>query len=163
MPVPAQITAAAAMFRQNGALLPKSFEGMTAEEWNRRPNQTTNSMLWLVGHVTWARGRTLHYLGVDWSKPWVNEFARGKDIGGVSHSPSPEEAAAGLKEVTAVLTAALESATVEMLSAPPPEKAPPSIDGTVGGIVSFMAYHETYHVGQAAYLSRWLGHPQIMG
>jgi uncharacterized damage-inducible protein DinB len=49
------------------------------------------------------------------------------------------------------------------LSAPPPEKAPPSTDGTLGGVISFLAYHETYHVGQAAYLSRWLGHAQIMG
>ena len=50
-----------------------------------------------------------------------------------------------------------------MLSAPPPAQAPPSIDGTVGGIVGFMAYHETYHFGQAAYISRWLGKPSIMG
>jgi hypothetical protein len=54
MPVPAQIAAAAAMFHQNGIFLPKSFEGMSAEEMNRRPNETTNCMLWLVGHITWA-------------------------------------------------------------------------------------------------------------
>jgi hypothetical protein len=26
-----------------------------------------------------------------------------------------------------------------------------------------MAYHETYHVGQAAYLRCWLGHKGLMG
>jgi uncharacterized damage-inducible protein DinB len=163
MPVAPQIAAAAAMFRQNGIFLPKSFEGMTGEEWNQRPNQTTNCMLWLVGHVAWARGRTLHFLGVEWSTPWLNEFARGRACADGSQSPSPEDLVAGWTEVSAVLTAALESAIAETLSAPPPEKAPPSTDGTLGGVISFLAYHETYHVGQAAYLSRWLGHAQIMG
>jgi len=163
MPVAPQITAAAAMFRQNDSLLPKAFEGMTAEEWNRRPNETTNSLLWEVGHMAWARERTLHFIGVDRSTPSLNEFARGKGCADTSKYPSPEELVEAWKEVSGVLTAALEAATVEMLSAPPPAQAPPSIDGTVGGIVSFMAYHETYHFGQAAYISRWLGHASLMG
>ena len=156
MPVAPQIAAAAAMFRQNGFFLPKSFEGTTAEEWNRRPNETSNSLLWEVGHITWARGSTLRFLGVEWSTPWLKEFARGKSATEVSQYPSPEELVAAWEEVSAALTAALESATTETLSAPPPEKAPPSLDGTVGGIIGFLAYHETYHVGQAAYVSRWL-------
>jgi uncharacterized damage-inducible protein DinB len=163
MPVPAQILAAAAIFRQNDMLLPKSFEGLSAEEWNRRPSDTSNSLLWELGHITWARRSTLRFLGVDWNTPWLNEFARGKSAADVARYPAPEEAIAAFKEVSAVLTAALESATVETLSAPPPDKAPPSLDGTVGGIIGFLAYHETYHVGQAAYISRWLGHPQVMG
>ncbi len=163
MPVPAQITSAAAMFRHNEVLLPKAYEGVTGEEWNRRPNETSNSLLWELGHITWARGCTLYILGVEWSTPWLNEFGRGKSAEDVSQYPSAEELLAAWKEASAALTAALESATVEALSAPIPEKAPPSLDGTVGGIVGFMAHHETYHVGQAAYVSRWLGHGQIMG
>jgi uncharacterized damage-inducible protein DinB len=163
MPVAAQIVAAAAMFKQNDALLPKAFAGMTAEEWNRRPNETTNCMLWEVGHMAWARERTLHFIGVDRSTPSLSEFARGKGCTDTSRYPSPEELTATWSEVSAALSAALESATAEMLSAPPPEKAPPSIDGTVGGIVGFMAYHETYHFGQAAYISRWLSKPPVMG
>jgi hypothetical protein len=163
MPVAPQIAAAAAMFRQNGIFLPKSFEGTTAEEWNRRPNETSNSLLWEVGHIIWARGRTLHFLGVEWSKPWLNEFARGKSATEATHYPSAEELVAGWNDVSTKLAAALESASVELLSAPIPEKAPPSFDGAVSGIISFLAFHETYHVGKAAYVSRWLGHPQIMG
>jgi uncharacterized damage-inducible protein DinB len=163
MPVPAQINAAAAMYRQNSTLLPKAFEGMTAEEWNRRPSETTNSLLWEVGHMAWARERTLHFIGVERSTASLNEFARGKSSADTSHYPTPEKVVAAWNEVAGVFTAALESATVEMLSAPPPAQAPPSLDGTVGGVVSFMAYHETYHFGQAAYISRWLGHAPIMG
>jgi len=163
MSVAAQIVAAAAMYRQNDALLPKAVANMTAEEWNRRPNETTNSMLWEVGHMAWARERTLHFIGVDRSTPVLNEFARGKGGESSSGYPSPEELMALWSEVSAAFVAALESATAEALSAPRPEKGPPSVDGTVGGMVSFMAYHETYHFGQAAYISRWLGHAPIMG
>jgi hypothetical protein len=54
MPVAPQIAAAAAMFRQNDHFLPKVFENTKAEEWNRRPNETTNSLLWEVGHMAWV-------------------------------------------------------------------------------------------------------------
>jgi uncharacterized damage-inducible protein DinB len=163
MPVAPQIVAAAAMYRQNDALLPKAFTSMKADEWNRRPNETTNSMLWAVGHMAWARERTLHFIGVDRSTPSLNEFARGKSGADTSGYPSPEELITAWSEVAAVFSAALDSATVETLSAPRPEKGPPSIDGMVSGIISFMAYHETYHFGQAAYISRWLGHASLMG
>ncbi len=163
MPVAPQIATAAAIFRQNDVYLPKSFGGTTADEWSRRPNESSNSLLWEVGHIIWARGSTLRVLGVEWSTPWLSEFARGKSATEVSQYPSPEELVAAWNEVSASLKSALESATVEALSAPRPEKGPPSLDGTVGGIIGFLAYHETYHVGQAAYVSRWLGHAQIMG
>ena len=163
MPVPAQITSAAAMFRHNEVLLPKAYEGVTGEEWNRRPNETSNSLLWELGHITWARGCTLYILGVEWSTPWLNEFGRGKSAADDSKYPPVEELVAAWNECSAALTAALESASLELLSAPSPEKAPPSTDGTLGGVISFLAYHETYHVGQAAYISRWLGHAPIMG
>jgi uncharacterized damage-inducible protein DinB len=44
--------------------------------------------------------------------------------------------------------------------APPPS---PSFDGTIGGMVSFLAMHETYHVGQVVYLRRLLGHDRVVG
>jgi uncharacterized damage-inducible protein DinB len=100
---------------------------------------------------------------VEWSTPWLNDFSRGKSGPEDSQNPLTEEVVTAWNEVSAVLTEALESASVDALSAPPPAQAPPSLDGTVGGIVGFLAYHETYHVGQAAYLSRWLGHAPIMG
>jgi hypothetical protein len=30
-------------------------------------------------------------------------------------------------------------------------------------MVGFLAFHEAYHVGQAAYLRRWLGHDGPVG
>lgn len=163
MPVCTQIAAAAAMFRQNEAFLPKGIQGLTAEDWTRRPNGTTNSILWTVGHMAWARERTMHFLGVERSTPSLSQFARGNDAAQPASSSTPEEILTAWKDVAAALSSALEAASPELLSAPAPEKAPPSIDGTVGGVVCFMAYHDTYHFGQAAYICRWLGGAQLMG
>ncbi len=40
---------------------------------------------------------------------------------------------------------------------------PPSADGKLSGTVNFMALHETYHVGQVAYVRSFLGHAGVMG
>ena len=89
-------------------------------------------------------------------------FARGAKIPEISQYPSPEEILLGWQEVSAHLKTALEGATDVVLSAPAPEKSP-SFDGKVGGMVAFLAFHEAYHVGQAAYLRCWMGRSQIFG
>jgi uncharacterized damage-inducible protein DinB len=162
MPIATEIATAADIYRQNEAYLAKSIEGLTAEEWHSRPNDTSNSMLWVVGHVVWARSRTLKFLGETWERPWLKQFARGAKPGEVTDYPSPDEVVLGLKETKASLTAAIENATGEVLGAAAPEKSP-SFDGTIGGLVNFLAFHEAYHVGQAAYLRRWLGREGVSG
>ena len=162
MPVPSQLSTAAHAYRQNAALLNKSFEGLKAEEWLTSPKPTSNPELWILGHVVWARSMALKLLGSPWERPWLSLFARGAKLPERSQYPSPEEIMLGWQEVSTNLTAALEGATDEVLSAPAPEKSP-SFDGKVGGMVTFLAFHEAYHVGQAAYLRCWMGHSQIVG
>lgn len=162
MPVPSQISHAAASFRQTAELLEKSIDGLTPEEWTHRPNETSNAMIWVAGHVVWSRSRALAFLGTEWSRPWLPLFARGSKLVEPSEYPSPEEIQLAWQEVKASLSKAMEDVSEEALSAPGPEKVP-SFDGKLSGLVSFFAFHETYHVGQACYLRRWLGHGQVIG
>ncbi len=162
MPVPSSIAAAAVSFQQNSDLLRKSFEGLTAEEWLRRPSDSSNHLLWIAGHVIWARGVVLGFLGAEWSRPWLPLFARGAKLDDSAEYPTPEEAALAWREVSARLATAMEEVSEDTLSKPSPERIP-SADGKITGLVGFLAYHETYHVGQAAYLRRWLGHDGVAG
>jgi uncharacterized damage-inducible protein DinB len=162
MPIASEIAVAANIYRQNHALLEKSIEGLTDEEWNRRPGDSSNSVLWVVGHIVWARSRAIQFAGGSWTKPWLPLFARGAKPLTPAEYPSPEEVVTGWKEASTSLTAALEEASPEVLSAPAPEKSP-SFDGKMGGMVTFLASHEAYHVGQAAYLRCWLGHGRAAG
>jgi hypothetical protein len=162
MPVASQIAHAAGSFRFNASLLEKSIEGLTLEEWQKQPGDCSNGMIWVAGHIVWARSRVLLSLGKGWSRPWLKLFERGSNPGDAANYPAPEEIVAAWHDVKATLTATLEETSAEALAVPGPEKVP-SFDGMLSGVVSFMAWHEAYHVGQAAYLRRWLGRGQVAG
>jgi len=97
-----------------------------------------------------------------WTRPWLGLYARGSKVMEAAEYPSLDEVLLGWKEVSAALTEALDTAPAEAMALAAPEKSP-SFDGTMGGMVGFLAYHEAYHVGQLAYLRRWLGHDGIVG
>lgn len=162
MPVPSQIADAAHTFEFNAGLFKKGFDGLTPEEWLCRPNESSNHMLWIFGHVIWARGVTLKFLGVEYSRPWFPLFARGAKLDETAQYPTPEEANAAWEEVSASLAAALEGASEDVLSNPSPQGIP-SADGKISGLVGFLAHHETYHVGQVGYLRSFLGHEGVAG
>jgi hypothetical protein len=162
MPVAPQIANAAYSFSRNASLLNKGLAGLAQDDWLRRPNDSCNHILWIAGHVIWARGRALHFLGVERSKPWPDHFARGAKLVDSSEYPKPEEILLAWEEISAQLTAALEAATDETLGKPSPERIS-SADGKISGVLMFFASHETYHVGQVAYLRTWLGHDGVAG
>ncbi len=162
MPIPSQITDAANTFQFNAGLFKKGFDGLTREEWLRRPNDKSNHLLWIFCHAIWARGVTLGFLGSEYSKPWFPLFARGAKLDESAQYPTPEEASAAWEEVSTRLTSAMEGASEEVLSKPSPQGIP-SADGKISGLVGFLANHETYHVGQVGYLRSWLGHEGVAG
>ena len=162
MPIATEITTAAQMYRQNDTLLTRSIDGLTPSEFLSRPSDTTNSVFWIVGHTVWARSMALKFLGSMWTKPWLPLFARGAKIETADRYPPLDEVLAAWKDVSTTLAKAMEEAPSEAMEAAAPEKSP-SFDGKIGGMVSFLAYHETYHVGQLAYLRKWLGHAGAVG
>lgn len=155
-----EIVQAAALFNMNAGMLAKATEGLTAEEWTRRPCETTNCMLWIAGHMLWARSRGARMLGSQWEQEWVKQFERGAKPGDGANFPSPEQLMTAWNEVTAELQAGLENATEETLER---EAHRPSLNGKVSGMVYFLASHESYHMGQLSYVRCWLGKGGAVG
>ncbi|HWA93998.1 MAG TPA: DinB family protein [Terracidiphilus sp.] len=149
-----EIAHAATLFNLNTSLFAKVSEGIAAEEWTRRPCETTNCMLWIVGHMLWARSRCARMLGSQWQGDWVNQFERGARPGDGTSYPAPEQLLAAWKEIAEELQAGLERATQETLER---EAHRPSLNGKVSGMVYFLVSHESYHMGQLAYVRCWLG------
>jgi hypothetical protein len=149
-------------FNMNGEMLEKSFDGLTDEEWKRQPCEASNSLLWVVGHIVWARSRALGLLGAPVTREWMALFERGRKADGPGAHPEPEEIVAAWKEVKESLNSTLDRATPELLAGASPQRLP-SFDGKLTGALSFFAMHEAGHVGQACYLRKWLGHGQVMG
>jgi uncharacterized damage-inducible protein DinB len=150
MPVSPLLTVAAQNFNTNSSFLKQGLAGINDEDWCKRPNEHSNSILWIVGHVTWSRAMVLGRLGDKWILPWMSLYARGSKCVDSPDAPTPEAMMEAWDESCARLNAAMEKATDELLNSPAPQPGPPSADGKLTGVINFMALHETYHVGQAA-------------
>ena len=115
-----------------------------------------------MGHMVWARSRALKLLGTSWTAPWLQQFERGAKPTDAVKYPQADEIVLAWEELSTIFPLALEAARSEAMAAPAPEPSP-SFDGTIGGMVSFLAMHETYHVGQVVYVRRLLGHERVVG
>jgi uncharacterized damage-inducible protein DinB len=162
MSIPTAIAGSRENYRFNSGFLKQTVSDLSPEEWLKRPNDRMNHMAWVVGHMALGRSRVLHFLGAEWAQPALEIFGRGKKLLEDSAYPSPESLLGTWSEAGHKMAAAFESVSEDFLSQPAPE-GPPSLDGKISGIVNFMAIHETYHLGQAAYLRSWLGHQGLMG
>ena len=162
MPVPAVVAAAAEGYRFNSQFLTNSVKDLPAEDWFKRPAAHLNHIAWIVGHVVWARQLLIQRLGGEWAQTGLDVFARGVKLQEDAVYPSREALLKALEDSHTALAGALDRVPAELLASEAGQ-GPPSADGKVSGVVNFLAVHETYHVGQAAYLRSWLGHPALMG
>jgi DinB superfamily len=150
------------MFKTNTNLVKKATEDIRPKDWFLKPGDGSNHLLWVTGHLVGSRGGVLKALGSDWSTPWGSLFARGATPAPPDQYPSVEEIRNAWGDISVRLAAAIADAPAELLAKPAPD-GKRSIDGKVGGVVAFLAYHETYHVGQVCYLRKWLGYGQAVG
>ena len=90
-------------------------------------------------------------------------YARGEKCVDCPDAPKPKEVLEAWDESCARLNKAMEAASEELLDTPAARPGPPSADGKLSGTINFMVLHETYHVGQAAYIRSWLGKKSVMG
>ena len=157
-----ELTTASFIYRRNQDLIAKAVEGLALEQWNQRPLDACNSALWLLGHMVWARSRALQLVGFTWTKPWLEFFARGSKPSENPPYPPVNELLDAWHDLCISFPATLDEISSDTLSKPVQQPSP-SFDGTVGGMVSFLAMHESYHVGQFAYVRRMLGGEGVVG
>jgi uncharacterized damage-inducible protein DinB len=148
------------MFKTSTDLVNKATAGIPPELWLRRPGDDSNHLMWVMGHLVWARGLILKTLGSDISIHWAPQFARGAKCEDGQQYPKVEEICSAWTDVSERLAKCLAQVPAEVLEKPHDK---PTFDGKVGGFVAFLAFHESYHVGQVSYLRKWLGHGQVVG
>jgi uncharacterized damage-inducible protein DinB len=150
------------MFKTNTDIVKKALDEVPPDRWFLKPGDDSNHLMWVAGHLVVHRAAVLKHLGADWEAPWSSLFKRGAKRTADEDYPSIDEIRNAWKEVTKKLFASLNDPPSERLSQPAPQ-GPPSFDGKVSGQVAFLAFHETYHVGQVSYLRKWLGCGQSVG
>jgi hypothetical protein len=151
----------AGIFKTNTELFKKTIQGIPPERWFASPGNDSNHLMWIAGHVVVHRGMVLRILGQEWSAPWQSLFVRGGSPVATEQYPAVEEIVRSWDEVSTQLASSLEGAPDEMLAQPSSKGI--TLDGKVSGKIAFLSLHECYHVGQMAYLRKWLGHGQTVG
>jgi uncharacterized damage-inducible protein DinB len=134
------------------------------DHWFARPCDVSNHLMWVTGHILYTRsGVVMRLLGSEPKPYWKELFDRGVELVEPGRYPRPEEIRGAWTEVAQKLVTAFSSVSERALAQPAPQSNAPNFDGTVGGLIAFFALHEAYHVGQLAYLRKFLGYSQLVG
>ncbi|MDX1501240.1 MAG: DinB family protein [Thermoanaerobaculia bacterium] len=119
-----------------------------------------SSIAYLTGHLCSSRYGLLKTLGAAEDNPYQELFGLGAGSRDGSAYPPLPELAAGWDDTAARLHEALESVTDERARQPGAENLPTG-DRTLRGQLAFIAWHESYHVGQIGLLRTEMGYPSL--
>ena len=140
----------------NHRLLLACLDGMDDVAAQKILVPNTNHAAFLVFHLIDARCFLLKMLGEEVENPLGKTYGQAKNIDDIERFPTVDELRAAWKQTGAQLRDGFENATEERLATKPPFPIPVA-DQTSAGAVTFLAQHESYHVGQLAQLRKGLG------
>jgi uncharacterized damage-inducible protein DinB len=128
----------------------------------RSPQDGSNPLIWIAGHLLTSRVSLTRLAGERVENPWSNIFARGATLDANVTYPEISDIVALWDTTTQSLMKRLEELDDATLSEQASFPVPTS-DKTKRGAIVFLNFHETYHIGQMAYLRKWLGYSQLVG
>ena len=156
------IAAIVPLFRATDQLFHSALEGISRDDLLRRPHDNSNPLIWVAGHAMTSRASLTRIVGERIENPWSEMFARGATVDDDVSYPEAADIISLWDAVTEKLMVRLDQLTDDELAKPSPFPLPTS-DKTKRGTIVFLNYHETYHIGQMAYLRKWLGYSQLVG
>ena len=146
----------------NDSLVERSFQGVPDGDLWKRPLPQSNPMLWIFGHMVNTRAQLAKSLGEQIDPGWGDAFSRGAELEDAAGYPSHERIAEAARDVNARLYATLNGLTEADLAKPATRAFTPAVL-TIGDQIAFLTMHDTYHVGQLAYVRKALGLPGVVG
>ena len=155
-----RIAPLAGIFELNTDLLLNCLDGLSQDEGQRRLDGGGNSIIFLAAHLADTRHFLLGRLGHPLTNPLSRYLADAQSIEDIGEWPTLEEVRRAWLTVSAHLSDALanlESGALERTGA----HRFPVGDSSPLGMLAFLAQHDSYHVGQAAFIRRQLGKPAM--
>jgi hypothetical protein len=138
----------------NSRLFLNALEGVTEEQAKERISDHNNPLNWLAVHTVWARYNICALLGKAVENPYKGLFEGFKPFDASYNYATLAEAKTEWKKASDLLKDALESVTEEHLTADAPFKNPTG-DSSISGTIAFLAEHESYDIGQVAFLKKY--------
>ncbi|HZI76559.1 MAG TPA: DinB family protein [Gemmatimonadales bacterium] len=156
----ARVAPLAMLYQLNTDLLLNCLDSLSDAEAQTRLEAGGNSITFLAAHLTDTR----HFLTGRLEQPLFNPLARYladvRSIEEIREWPSLEEIRSAWLGVSAHLQTVLSRLTVEDLVRSNVHRFPVE-DTTTLGMIAFLVQHDSYHLGQVAFLRRQLGKPPM--
>ncbi|MHB1326786.1 MAG: DinB family protein [Gemmatimonadales bacterium] len=125
-----------------------------------RPNDRTNSIAFIGGHLVETRAWMGRLVGLETPAPFGGQLEHQTGIDEISLLPTVAALREHWNSLSRALEARLDAVTAADLSAPSGQRFP-VVSGTVLGALTFLMHHEAYHIGQLAYLRKFIGLPPM--
>lgn len=148
------------IFKVNSALFVNAFKDVDDKTASKRPNEKTNSMIFLALHSVDSRYYVLNLLGSRAKNPYAEEYKDVRIIEDVKKYPSLEELLKEWKKTDRLLTKKLGGLRPKQLKSKTDFKFS-FADKTLHGALSFLTAHESYHIGQLGLIKKYLGLPSV--
>ncbi len=152
----ARIVPLASMYKASDDMFCRALAGFSREQGLARLVGDVNPLLWVASHVTTTRYGLAQMIGLDRPRPWATRFTRGSEVGDPAMIPDADEIRAAWEALRAPFGTRLCELGDAELDAPSPRPLPVE-DKSVLGAMTFLAYHEGYHLGQMALIRKALG------
>ncbi len=149
----------AAIFELNTDLLMNCLDGVSDDLARRRLGGGGNSIAVLVAHMAEARYYLANLLGAELENP-LAAMAGAASIDDMDEVPPLVELAEAWGSASAGLRRTLRRLGPDRLGAAVGQSFPIP-GGTALDAIAFLAQHDTYHLGQVAFLRRQLGLPAM--
>lgn len=145
----------------SSALFRKALEGVDQARAEERPNDRTNSLAFIACHVLDARFHLMKLAGHERTNPWQAMFDAATDVTTMTEYPPLYELLAEWEDLHEATIASLSGMTSPELDAESPPGFPTEVRSILGGM-SFLAFHEAYHVGQMGLVRKYLGFDPVV-
>jgi uncharacterized damage-inducible protein DinB len=150
----------AAILDLNSDLLLNCLDGLSDAEARTRLPGGGNHLAFLAAHLADSRHFLADRLGRPLANPLTGYLTDARGIDDIAAWPALGELRDAWCSVSAHLRATLEGLSAEDLARPSRDRFPLT-DGSQLGVITFLVQHDSYHVGQAAFLRRQLAKPAM--
>ena len=143
------------ILNMNERLFINALAGVTDEQAKERISGHNNPLNWLATHTAWARYNMAMLLGKPGDNPYNGMFENFKPFDDTMKFDPLEKIKEEWNKASALLREGFSSVSEEHLASDSPLKSPIG-DFTIGGTIAFLAQHESYDIGQIAFLKKYL-------
>ena len=142
------------IMKLNGRLFENCFAGVDDEISQKRPNERTNSMAFIACHLVDARCFMARLLGIEVTYSFKEKLDKIESVEEFHEPPGVSEILEAWSQINEVLDEEIARGSKMDLKKKPPVDFPIDDDTTLGGIL-FLLEHESFHIGQLAFLRKF--------